>query len=225
MEVLIIKFYFLFFLSLIFSSIILGYFKINSIILNLFIIVSIILVLVRAYYPLLFSINIDQIESFLIKNKKNPLLHFIYATANHIDEEAEESYIKLLIKFQNPKRQAIYKTEYALYKKAIHEANANVHMIEHFDYKLYYQSLIAILEGDLNRARLNSVKLKSIWMKSVILAEISLKENNIEKAKDYAFEAVVKTRGVQRYSIYKNFEFLIGIEDYAENVLISKMKS
>jgi hypothetical protein len=218
----IIKFYLLFITLLIMASFTLGFFNINSSIVDIIIIISVVILLVRYFYPLLISVNIGSIENFLLKNKKNPLLHFIYATANNLNEEAEESYIKLLMKYQNSNRQAIYKTEYALFKKDSNEANANVHLIKHLDYKLYYEALIAIIEGDFNKVRLNSKKIKSAWMKETILAEMYLKENNMEKAKEYATLALLKTRGLQRYTLYKNFETLIGIVNVNEHKLASR---
>ncbi|WP_088043681.1 hypothetical protein [Bacillus sp. EAC] len=173
------------------------------------IIISLITVVGRTYFPLFISVNVSKIEKFLLKNKQNPLYFFVYSTANNLNSEAEESYIKILIKYKNSSRQAIYKTAYAIYKKDTFGANANVHLIKQKEYRQYYQALIAILEGDMSKARLVADKINSIWMRETILAETYEKEGDIDKATEYAISALVKTRGVQRYSLYKNFEHLI----------------
>jgi hypothetical protein len=79
--------------------------------------------------------------------------------------------------------------------------------------KEYYDALIFIEKGNLNRAREISFKMKTLWKKNTILAEINLKEGNKEEARKFAIEAMLKSRGVQRYLIYKNFESL-NLEEY-----------
>ncbi|MFC4321428.1 hypothetical protein [Litchfieldia salsa] len=194
------------------SFFVLEYFNLETIFTNVLVFL---LILAIVFYPILhtvlFETNIDKIERFLLKNNKNPNFYMIYALANEMDDEVKELTDKLLKKSNQESRQAMYRVVQALYFKDIAEAKLHVSKIKQLHYRLYYQSIILLEEGDLDGAVELMEKLPSPWMRDVILAEHAKKLNNLPTAKDYAKKALLSSKGLQHYLLHKTFEREFGI--------------
>jgi hypothetical protein len=190
----------------------LQYFNVESVFTNGLVFLLIVAIV---FYPILhtvlFETNIDKIERFLLKNRKNPNFYMIYALANENDEEVKDITDMLLKKYKQESRQAMYKVVQALYFKDIAEAKLHINKIKPLHYRSYYQSSILLEEGDLDGAVELMEKLPSQWMKDAILAEHAKKLNNLPTAKDYANKAMLSSKGLQRYLLYKTYEREFGI--------------
>lgn len=169
-----------------------------------------ILILAISMYPLLriafFETDIEKIERFLLKNKKKPSFYIIYALANKLDDQVDQTTEKLLQTTKNKARQAAYKVVHALYFEDIFTAKREVKNIASAQYKSYYQAIIALEESDMEAADRLIEEVSSQWMKYALLAEFEKKKNNIEEAKNYASKALNETKGLQYYSLYKTYE-------------------
>ncbi|WP_078544648.1 hypothetical protein [Litchfieldia alkalitelluris] len=100
----------------------------------------------------------------------------------------------------------MYKVVQALYFKDIDEAKLFINQIKPLTYRLYYQSYILLEEGDLDGAVDLMEKLSTKWMKDALLAEHARKLNNLPNAKHYAKNAVLQSKGLQRYLLQKTYE-------------------
>ncbi|MFP5108956.1 hypothetical protein ACSU6B_19635 [Neobacillus sp. C211] len=188
----------------------LGFFSVNWI-LSLICIVGVVSVyLFISFSPILFTNDISKTEKFLIRNQKRPIYYLFYSLANNLDGDVEDAIKKVLLKYKTPARQALFRTIYSLYKHDTEKAKTNLERIQPLKLRQYYLALVCIEEDKLQDAISISDKINSNWMKNTILAEVYLKEGNIEKAKTYANQAVKETKGIQKYSIYKNFEKILG---------------
>lgn len=190
----------------------LNYFQIGNIFIIALVVLSILLVvLYPMLHTILFETNISKIERFLLKNKKNPNLYMIYALANELDEEVRGLTEKLLQKYKNRSRQAMYTVGKALYFKDIEEAKLHINQISQLSYRLYYQSIILIEEGDFDGAVKMIEEVSTKWMKDALLAELEKKRNNLPNAKKYANQAKLHSKGLQRYLLHKTYEREFGI--------------
>ncbi|MFE8694757.1 hypothetical protein ACFYKT_00130 [Cytobacillus sp. FJAT-53684] len=178
---------------------------------NIFIIgLVIILILAAVMFPMLKALfwetNIEKIERFLLKNKKNPNFYIVYAMANENDEDVKNLTEKLLQKYPQKSRQALLKTGEALYFKNITAAKSEVDHIKPLSHRLYYQAIILIEDGDMEGADEVIEKITTKWMENALLAEREKKLNNLSNAKKYAKKAKQHSKGVQRYLLHKTYE-------------------
>lgn len=174
-----------------------------------------ILILLVVMYPLLHAVlletDIEKIERFLIKNKRNPNFYIIYAMANGLDEEVKELTEKLLVKYKSPSRQAMYKIAEALYFKNMLVIRSQLAHIKNPSYQFYYQAIIFIDDGDIDGANEVIEKISSKWMKSALLAQREKRLNNVLAAKSYAEQAIQHSKGLQRYLLHKTYELEFGL--------------
>ncbi|MEH7235279.1 hypothetical protein [Bacillus sp. JJ1562] len=157
-------------------------------------------------YPIYWEKNVKKIESYLEKRRKNPLFKLYYGMGNRIDQDVKEATEALLQKYKQPARQAIFKTLFALYEDDIGRAKKDIEEIQPPQYRYYYQAIIAIEEGQVNEATELSGQINSEWMKHALAAGIAKKEGNQAEYVAEIQKAFEKTRGMQRYVIYKQYE-------------------
>ncbi|OMF27590.1 hypothetical protein BK133_19230 [Paenibacillus sp. FSL H8-0548] len=150
--------------------------------------------------------NIKRLEKFLIKQRKKPALYLFYAAANQQDEEVEQLIGKLLIKYKQPNRQALYKAIHGMYRKNSAAVKSEIARIQPVEYRFYYETYFQIEEGDLETARANAAKISKLWMRAALLSEIEIKAGNRSEAISLARQALQSCRGVQRYLLHKNYE-------------------
>ncbi|WP_076338039.1 hypothetical protein MHI37_25600 [Paenibacillus sp. FSL H8-0548] len=142
----------------------------------------------------------------MIKQRKKPALYLFYAAANQQDEEVEQLIGKLLIKYKQPNRQALYKAIHGMYRKNSAAVKSEIARIQPVEYRFYYETYFQIEEGDLETARANAAKISKLWMRAALLSEIEIKAGNRSEAISLARQALQSCRGVQRYLLHKNYE-------------------
>ncbi|MEH7387132.1 hypothetical protein V7147_17220 [Bacillus sp. JJ1521] len=157
-------------------------------------------------YPIYWEKNVEKIESFLRKRRKNPVFKLYYGMGNRIDQDVKEATEVLLRKYKQPARQAIFKTLYALYEDDILRAKKDIENIKPLQYKAYYKAIVAVEEGKLEQAAELGKQVKSEWMKHALAAGIAKKAGNHDEYVAEIRKALEKTRGMQRYVIYKQYE-------------------
>lgn len=157
-------------------------------------------------YPVYLEKNVNRIEAFIEKRRKNPLYKLYYGMGNRIDKDVKEATEMLLQKYKQPARQAIFKTLLALYEDDILRAKRDIEDIHPPQYKYYYQTIVAIEEGNMERATELKELVKTEWMKHALAAGIANKAGNHKEYLAEIQKAFEKTRGLQRYVIYKQYE-------------------
>lgn len=129
-----------------------------------------------------------------------------YGMGNRIDGDVKEATEALLRKFKQPARQAMFKTLFALYENDILRAKPDIENIQPPKYKYYYQAIVAVEEGKIEKAQELSGKIKKEWMKHALEAGIAKKVENHDEYVEQIQLAFEKTRGIQRYVFFKQFE-------------------
>ncbi|THE09791.1 hypothetical protein E1I69_21070 [Bacillus timonensis] len=157
-------------------------------------------------YPIFWEKNVRKIESYLEKRRKNPLYKLYYGMGNRIDQDVKEATEELVQKYKQPARQALFKTLHALYEDDILRVKKDIEEIHPPQYKAYYQAIVAVEEGKLEQAAALGEQVKSEWMKHALAAGIAKKAGNHEVYVAEIQKAFEKTRGMQRYVLYKQFE-------------------
>lgn len=188
-------------------SAIMSYLEMNS---TAIFIVTFLVVFAGLIYPtyrnLLWETKVEKIEKFLLKKRREPTYHFIYSLANEHDEEAAEALNKLLKRYKQPSKQALYKTMYALYKKDLATAREEIELIKPDLYKNYYRTALLIEEGEYSDARKLAEEITKPWMKNAVFAEIEKKQDNHEQASHFAKLALTEAKGLNKFSLHKAYE-------------------
>ena len=165
-----------FYIFIFLIAMLLGLYQVNSLVLVLFLLIMLGFRLFVEFYPLVFSRNIQGIERYIMKRKRNLPLLLTYAVVNQMDNEVEEVYHKLISKTKNQHKKAVFNTIYAGYKNDLEMAKKNVQLIKQEMQRLYYKALIHIEENELNEAKNLCSQFKSEILTEVIQAEIFLKK-------------------------------------------------
>lgn len=174
-----------------------------------FILSMIVIVCLSTYlfvWPVYWEKNVKKIESYLEKRRKNPVYKLYYGMGNRIDEDVKEATEALLQKYKQPSRQALFKTLHALYEDDILRVKSDIEDIQPQQYKAYYQAIVAVEEGNLDKAKELGKQIKSEWMKHALASGIAKKAGNHDEYVVEIQKAYEKTRGLQRYVIYKQYE-------------------
>lgn len=158
------------------------------------------------YYPLLLEKRISRLESFLRKQKKTPAIYVHYVLANRLENEARVIMEQLMSKYKQRETRAIFQAAFGVYQKDMDMVREAVPYIQKPDYRVYYETTIQIDNGEMDRARDTLRSIKKHWMRLALLVDIEMKSGNQEAAIQYAREAVNSTRGVNRYTLYKEYE-------------------
>ncbi|WP_099354531.1 hypothetical protein [Fredinandcohnia onubensis] len=157
-------------------------------------------------YPIYGEKNVRKIESYLEKRRKNPAFKLYYGMGNRIDQDVQEATESLLRKYKDPARQALFKTLHALYEDDILRVKKDIEDIHPSQYKAYYQAIVAVEEGKLEQAAELGNQVKSEWMKHALASGIAKKKGDHDEYVAEIQKAYEKTRGMQRYIIYKQYE-------------------
>ncbi|WP_026021808.1 hypothetical protein [Bacillus timonensis] len=174
-----------------------------------FILSMLVIVILSTYlfvYPIYWEKNVKKIESYLVKRRKNPMFKLYYGMGNRIDQDVKEATDVLLRKYKQPARQALFKTLHALYEDDILRVKSDVDEIQPPQYKAYYKAIVAVEEGNLDKAKELGKQIKSEWMKHALASGIAKKAGNHDEYVAEIQKAYEKTRGLQRYVIYKQYE-------------------
>lgn len=157
-------------------------------------------------YPILWTRDVRKTEHYLQKNRKDPMLQFYYALANQVDDQVEEELNRLITKYKDRRKQALFQTIYALHKQDVEMAKIHVMNIQPSTYQTYYLAAIALEEGKFDEAVEYAKRIPTKWMKDTIQCELARKQGEMKRACQFAEQAIEQTRGLQRYTLVKQFE-------------------
>jgi hypothetical protein len=175
--------------------------------------VSFLVIIVIVYFLVfpVFQINwgkgdVKKIEQLLLKNKKNPFYRFYFGVANGIEKDVDESIKKINQGFHLPSVKNQHQLIHAYFHQRPEEMEKLINGMRKSAFTLYYQAALSILINDLEGARSYIEQNPKMWMREALTTEILIKENRKEEALIHARKALLKTKGIQRYVLIRNWE-------------------
>jgi hypothetical protein len=163
-----------------------------------------------AYLPIVMNLYITEdmkkVERFIEARLNQPVFHFYYALANEDDFQVEKALREVRNKYKKGNYYAVYSVTYAAYKGKLVEERDVIAQIKQPALRLYYEGLLAIEDGELERANQLAGKQLKPWMKEAILAEVARQRGERDLEIKHQQEAIRLTRGVQRYLLVKKYE-------------------
>lgn len=170
-----------------------------------------IVVIPISLYPIINSlyltININKVEQFLVKRKKQPVYRYYYSLANRDREETDEALKVLMEKYKNnPHWKAVFEVAYAAHFNNLLSVKNQINDIKQKEIRDYYSALVLVEQQDFENARILSNQLKKAWMKESVLAVIAKNRGRDEEALNHKNKAIEHARGLQRYILMKEQE-------------------
>lgn len=163
-----------------------------------------------AYLPMIMNLYITEdmkkVEKFIEARLNQPVFHFYYALANEDDFQVEKALREVRDKYKKPYYYAVYSVTYAAYKGKLIEEKEGIAQIKQPALRLYYQGLLAIEEGELDRGSQLAKEQRKPWMKEAVLAGVANKRGERDVEIKHQQEAIRLTRGLQRYLLVRRYE-------------------
>lgn len=156
-------------------------------------------------YAVYFSNSLPQIGRYIKRNRSKPIFAFPYALAHGNDQDVEQAIEQILKTHRQPELQSVYRTLLAIHRGQAAIAVQHAETIEREPLRSYYMAQAAVASGDLQRAQILSDGISEPWMKYSIVALIA-RETNDAEFRQLADKSVQSARGVQKYTLQKNFE-------------------
>lgn len=156
-------------------------------------------------YAVYFSNSIPQIGRYIKRNRFKPVFAFPYALGNGSDQDVEAAIEQVLTTHKQPELQSIYRTLLALHRGQAAVAAQHAETIEREPLRSYYLAQAAVSSRDWQHAQNLSNSISEPWMKYSIKALIA-RETDEAEFLQLAEKSVQEARGVQKYTLQKNFE-------------------
>ncbi|KMJ58317.1 hypothetical protein AB685_10435 [Bacillus sp. LL01] len=151
------------------------------------------------------SKDVEKIEKYLEKKRREPYYGFILELANGNLPGAKKELEELERKWKG-KKTAVFWAQYYLRVGNYAQAKEKVARIDQAEIKTYVLAGIAAGEKDYKKAEELKNQLKKDWMKYAIETEIALNRKNYTLAKEKKEQALESTKGLQYYMISKEFQ-------------------
>ncbi|QFT88568.1 hypothetical protein FIU87_07935 [Bacillus sp. THAF10] len=153
------------------------------------------------------SRDVEKIEKYLEKKRREPYYGFVLELANGDLGKAKNELEELERKWKG-KKTAVFWAQYHLKAKNLEKAKEIVEKVEQTDIRTYIQAGILIEEKRFKQAEDLIALLPKDWMKLAMQLEIAQKKKDIALAKQKRQEVLSVTKGLQYYMLYKEFEHL-----------------
>lgn len=165
---------------------------------------------VVAYLPIVMNLYITEdmkkVERFIEARLNQPVFHFYYALANEDEFQVEKALREVRNKYKKGYYYTVYSVTYAAYKGKLVEERDGIAQIKQPALRQYYEGLLAIEDGELERASQLAREQLKPWMKEAILAEVARKHGEWELEIKHQQEAIRLTRGLQKYLLVKKYK-------------------
>lgn|GEM_PF-2274912 len=168
---------------------------------------------IHILYPMAWETRMDRVEVFLRKNHHTPYIYIFYVTANRMDDEVDITMEKLRKQTTIKSRQAIYQAAYGAYRKDMTAVRQAVLQMRRSDFRTYYETFLLLEEEKSEQAREHLKTIRRQWMRSALLAEIERQSGRRELAIQHATEAMNASKGVERYTLTKEYERYYAVEE------------
>lgn len=150
--------------------------------------------------------DMKKIDTFLTKNRSNAIFAYGYSIAHESDEMIIETIETILQTYKQPKVQAIYGANLAVWQQDAEALHRIAIHLPTADYVNYYTASALLMEGNLERAQTLQTSIKKPWMKHALQASIA-KELGDQTAYRREVElATSHARGVQYYVLVSLFQ-------------------
>ncbi len=173
------------------------------------IVVILLITMAVSYLPIVMNLyltdDMKKVERFLEARLNQPIFHFYYALAKEDDFQVEKALRDVREKYRKGHYYTIYSVTYAAYKGKLVEKRDSIAQIKQPALRVYYEGLLAIELGELDRASQLASEQKKPWMKEAIVAEVAGKRGERELEIKHQQEAIRLTHGLQRYLLVKKY--------------------
>lgn len=157
-------------------------------------------------YTLYGTTNLERVEKFIMKKKKEPIYHFVYSQAFGSVEDQLKSIEQILSKYKQPHIRHYYQAIRAYLKEDYQLALQEVEFINKHHIKNYTKAFIYAAMGEKEQSL--DIPLEKNWMKEAVLAMIAYKEKNPQSFRKHSLNAIEGAKGIQRYSLNASFNAL-----------------
>lgn len=152
-----------------------------------------------------FSNSLRRIERYIKRNRHKAIFGFPYALGQGNEKEIEAAIERILKTHKQPDMQAAYRTLLAIYRGQPGVAAQHAEAIQREPLRSYYLAQAAASSGDFQRAISLNQEIREPWMNHSIEALIAFEKND-PQFDQLARKSVQSARGVQKYTLLKNFE-------------------
>ena len=157
-------------------------------------------------YILYVSKDMKKIDAFLTKHKKNVFFQYAYAVGHESDEVIIHTIETILQTQKQPKMQAIYAANLAVWQQDVEALNRLAIHLPTADYVNYYTGHALLLEGNSEQALSLASSIRRQWMKHALLASIAKQSGDQTAFQREAELATTHARGVQHYVLVSLFQ-------------------
>ena len=174
-----------------------------------FVIVIVIYLLITLGWPLYivyFTKDMKRLDAFLTKNKSNVFFKYAYAVGHESDEIVIETIESILQTQKQPKMQAIYAANLAVWQQDSEALHRLAIHLPTADYVNYYTAHALLLEGNLKRAQTLQTEIRKQWMKHTLQASIAKQANDQTAYRKEIELATTHSRGIQHYLLVSLFQ-------------------
>ncbi|MDW0108575.1 hypothetical protein [Sporosarcina aquimarina] len=174
-----------------------------------FLIVMIVYLTVTLGWPLYIlygTKDMKRLDAFLTKNRFNSLFAYAYAIGHESDEMVIDTIENILQTQKQPKIQAIYGANLAIWQKDAEALHRIAIHLPTSDYVNYYTASALLLEGNLQRAEAIQPAIKKPWMRHALQASIAKQSGNQTAYRREVELATSHARGVQYYVLVSLFK-------------------
>ncbi|MCM3616615.1 hypothetical protein M3936_03365 [Sutcliffiella horikoshii] len=151
------------------------------------------------------SRDVEKIEKYLEKKRREPYYGFILELADGNLPAAKKELEDLERKWKG-KKTAVFWAQYYLRVENYVKAREKAAKIEQAEIKTYVFAGITVGEKEYKKAEELKGQLKKDWMKYAIETEVALQQKNYTLANEKKELALQSTKGLQYYMLYKEFK-------------------
>ncbi|GEM_PF-4422293 len=147
-----------------------------------------------------------KIDSFLTKNRTNPLFAYAYAVGHEPDEAVIGTLETILQTYKQKKVQSVYAANLAVWQQ---DAEALHRLAVHLptaDFVNYYTAAAVLMEGDTERAETLQKSIRKPWMAHALAASIAKARGDQTACRREQELAAAHARGMQHYVLVSIFQ-------------------
>lgn len=156
-------------------------------------------------YIIYMTKDMKKVDAFLTKNRTNAIFAYGYAVAHESDEKIIETIETILQTYKQPKVQAIYGANLAVWQQDAEALHRLAIHLPTADYVNYYTASALLMEGNVERAQALQTTIKKSWMKHALQASIAQEAGDQTAYRREVELATSNARGVQHYVLVSLF--------------------
>lgn len=169
------------------------------------IVIALVVVIVGYHaYVLFWTKNIQIVEAYLKKRKKQPYYALMLALANGDLEKAERYAEQLTGKYEEARKSALANIQ--IEKNQLEEAADIANEIKNDTVRYYNQALVALMQGKEEQFAQAKNNVANRVLRYVLEAEKAFRQGDKKEAEQLGHLAISSARGLQKYVLVRSLE-------------------